>query len=132
MIHKTLYPAALKQWLTIGFLLTLVTASFMPQKACSQNKKGRKTAANQAAFSSGRYCNLFREAGYSLAAIDEKIAKAYHDVFEGPNRVYVEAGDAMGYVSDIKNHDARTEGFSDGMMIAGQLNKKDVFDRIWR
>ena len=38
----------------------------------------------------------------------------------------------MAYVSDIKNHDARTEGLSYGMMIAVQLNKKDVFDRIWR
>jgi oligosaccharide reducing-end xylanase len=35
-------------------------------------------------------------------------------------------------VSDIKNHDARTEGLSYGMMVAVQLNKKDVFDRIWR
>ncbi len=38
----------------------------------------------------------------------------------------------MGYVSDLKNHDARTEGMSYGMMVAVQLNKKDVFDRIWR
>jgi oligosaccharide reducing-end xylanase len=72
------------------------------------------------------------EAGYSKAAIDQKVAKAYHDIFEGPNRVYFEVGDSMAYVSDIKNHDARTEGLSYGMMIAVQLNKKDVFDRIWR
>ncbi len=38
----------------------------------------------------------------------------------------------MAYVSDVKNHDARTEGLSYGMMIAVQLNKKDVFDRVWR
>jgi oligosaccharide reducing-end xylanase len=38
----------------------------------------------------------------------------------------------MAYVSDVKNHDARTEGLSYGMMIAVQLNKKEVFDRIWR
>lgn len=38
----------------------------------------------------------------------------------------------MGYVSDLNNHDARTEGLSYGMMIAVQLNKKGVFDRIWR
>lgn len=76
--------------------------------------------------------NFFREAGYSQADIDKKVAKAYYDVFEGPNRVYFEVGDTMAYVSDIKNHDARTEGLSYGMMIAVQLNKKDVFDRIWR
>ena len=38
----------------------------------------------------------------------------------------------MGYVSDLKNYDARTEGLSYGMMVAVQLNKKDVFDRTWR
>src|SRR5436305_1399615 len=78
------------------------------------------------------YRNLFREAGYKQADIDAKLAKAYHDVFEGPNKVYFEVGDTMAYVSDVKNHDARTEGLSYGMMIAVQLNKKDVFDRIWR
>lgn len=85
-----------------------------------------------AAFYSGVYPNLFREAGYSQADIDRKLAKAYHDVFEGPNRVYFEVGDSMAYVSDIKNNDARTEGMSYGMMVAVQLNKKDVFDRLWR
>ncbi len=76
--------------------------------------------------------NLFREAGYSQENIDLKIAMAYHDLFEGPHRVYFEVGDSMGYVSDLKNHDARTEGLSYGMMIAVQLDKKNVFDRIWR
>jgi oligosaccharide reducing-end xylanase len=28
--------------------------------------------------------NLFREAGYSVMDIDNKISKAYHDIFEGP------------------------------------------------
>ena len=38
----------------------------------------------------------------------------------------------MAYVSDVKNKDARTEGMSYGMMVAVQLNKKEVFDKIWR
>jgi len=46
--------------------------------------------------------------------------------------VYFEVGDSMAYISDLKNHDARTEGLSYGMMVAVQLNKKDVFDRLWR
>ena len=79
-----------------------------------------------------KYRNLFLESGYKQADIDAKVAKAYYDIFEGPNRVYFQVGDTMGYVSDLKNHDARTEGLSYGMMIALQLNKKDVFDRIWR
>ena len=76
--------------------------------------------------------NVFLEAGYGKADIEAKVEKAYRDLFEGPNKVYFEVGDSMGYVSDLKNHDARTEGLSYGMMIAVQLNKKGVFDRIWR
>jgi Endoglucanase Y len=76
--------------------------------------------------------NLFVEAGYKQEDIDRKVEKAYFDLFEGPNRIYFQVGDSMGYVSDLKNHDARTEGLSYGMMVAVQLNKKDVFDRIWR
>jgi oligosaccharide reducing-end xylanase len=87
---------------------------------------------NTTAFYSGKYRNLFREADYSQAAIDKKVQQAFHAVFEGPNRVYFEVGDSMAYVSDLKNHDARTEGLSYGMMIAVQLDKKEVFDRIWR
>lgn len=76
--------------------------------------------------------NLFKEVGYSQAEIDSKVEKAYKDLFEGPDRIYFEVGDSMGYVSDLKNHDARSEGLSYGMMVAVQLDKKDVFDRIWR
>ncbi len=86
----------------------------------------------KAAYYTGEYRNIFLEAGYSQEDIDKKLEKAYSDLFEGPDRIYFEVGDSMGYVSDLKNHDARTEGLSYGMMIAVQLDKKDVFDRIWR
>ena len=91
-----------------------------------------KKPASTAAFYSNTYPNLFREAGYRPADIDQKVAQAYHDVFEGPNKVYSTVGDSMAYVSDVKNEDARTEGLSYGMMVAVQLNKKQVFDRLWR
>jgi oligosaccharide reducing-end xylanase len=108
----------------------LVIFSLLPGLAMGQKKKN--DPATQPAFYSGVYPNLFLEAGFSQSAIDQKIASTYHDLFEGPNRIYFEVGDSMGYVSDLKNHDARTEGLSYGMMIAVQLDKKDVFDRIWR
>src|SRR5215831_17100341 len=111
----------------MSFLLFVSSGKeFVIAQSQKENKK------NAAAFYSGVYSSLFKQAGYSQADIDEKINKAYHDIFEGPNRVYFEVGDSMAYVSDLKNHDARTEGLSYGMMIAVQLNKKDVFDRIWR
>jgi oligosaccharide reducing-end xylanase len=113
--------------LLLFLLITFLGTGFL----AAQNKKADKSK-NKAAFYSSVYRNLFREAGYSVADIDQKVTKAYYDIFEGPNRVYFEVGDSMAYVSDLKNHDARTEGLSYGMMIAVQLNKKDVFDRIWR
>lgn len=78
------------------------------------------------------YRNVFAEAGYPPAAIDAKVDSAYRGLFGGGNSIYFEVGDSMAYVSDLKNHDARTEGLSYGMMIAVQLDKKEVFDRIWR
>lgn len=113
-------------------VLLYIIVALLPALANSQTKKVSKKAPVKGAFASGVYPNLFREAGYSKADINNKVMKAYHDVFEGPNKVYFEVGDSMAYVSDVKNHDARTEGLSYGMMIAVQLNKKDVFDRIWR
>ena len=80
----------------------------------------------------GQDRNILAEAGYHQADIDARVEKVYRDLFEGGNKIYFEVGDSMGYVSDLKNHDARTEGLSYGMMIAVQLGKKDVFDRIWR
>ena len=83
-------------------------------------------------FETRQYRNLFVEMGYSPQAVEAKLQEVFNDVFYGPNKVYFEVGDSMGYVSDIKNHDARTEGMSYGMMIAVQMGKKDIFDRLWR
>jgi len=108
------------------------TMAVLPVLANCQTHKASGKVAFTGAVASGIYSNFLNAAGYSKADIDTKLAKAYHDVFEGPNKVYFEVGDSMAYVSDVKNHDARTEGLSYGMMVAVQLNKKDVFDRIWR
>jgi oligosaccharide reducing-end xylanase len=97
-----------------------------------KDKRGKMKPWTKGASETGNYRNVFLEAGYKQSDIDAKVAKAYYDVFEGPNKVYFEVGDSMAYVSDVKNRDARTEGLSYGLMVAVQLNKKDVFDRIWR
>ena len=83
-------------------------------------------------FETKQYRNLFAEVGHTREEVDNKLQEVFNDVFYGPNKVYFEVGDSMGYISDIKNHDARTEGMSYGMMIAVQMNKKDIFDRLWR
>ena len=97
-----------------------------------KDQRGKMKPWKKGAWETGRYRNIFMEAGYTRADIDTKLARAYFDVFEGPGKVYFEVGDSMAYISDLKNHDARTEGLSYGMMVAVQLNKKDVFDRLWR
>ena len=115
------------------FLLVLLAVlSFNAGMVAAQGKKASSKTTQTAAFYSGIYPNVFKQAGYSQTDIDKNVAKAFYDVFEGPNRVYFEVGDSMAYVSDVKNHDARTEGLSYGLMVAVQLNKKDVFDKIWR
>jgi oligosaccharide reducing-end xylanase len=98
------------------------------------DSRGKMKPWDKGAWETGKYRNLFLEAGYKQEEIDAKLAKAYSDLFEGPNRVYFEVGDNndMAFVSDLKNHDARTEGLSYAMMVTVQLNKKDVFEKLWR
>lgn len=84
------------------------------------------------AFATRRYRNLFAELGYKRKDIDKKLKSVFESVFYGPDKVYFEVGDSMAYISDIKNHDVRTEGMSYGLMIAVQFDRKDIFDRLWR
>lgn len=89
--------------------------------------------AAKGAFYTGEYRNVFKELGYSEEAISEKLEQAWSDLFDGdPDvRIYYPLGDDKGYILDTGNSDVRTEGMSYGMMMAVQMNKKDVFDRLW-
>ncbi|MBQ0043808.1 MAG: glycoside hydrolase [Bacteroidales bacterium] len=108
----------------------LTVAAGLCLVACAP--KGIQKPWDKGGLETHKYRNVFAEMGYSQAEIDQKLDEIYKEVFEGPNKVYFEVGDSLGYVSDIKNYDARTEGMSYGLMVAVQLDKKDVFDRIWR
>jgi oligosaccharide reducing-end xylanase len=90
------------------------------------------------AYETGRYRNLFREQGHTTAEINAKIDAAFQQLFHGDKNsqaIYYEVGSnangPLAYVTDVANHDARTEGMSYGMMIAVQMNKKREFDAIW-
>ena len=107
-----------------GIVIASLLMTAISAVALSPWKKG--------AFETGKYRNVFVEMGYTPADVDAKLKEVFNDVFRGPNKVYFEVGDTLGYVSDVKNHDARTEGMSYGMMIAVQFGEKDIFDRIWR
>jgi oligosaccharide reducing-end xylanase len=124
MVINKFYKQGYHRIIQFFVLILILTA---PVLAMSQNKNKMEKSELKAP----QYRNLFKEAGYSQVEIDKKLAKAYSDIFEGPNRVYFKEGDSLGYVSDVKNKDARTEGMSYGMMVAVQLDKKEVFDRLW-
>lgn len=90
------------------------------------------------AFATGRYRDLFAEAGHSQAEISAKIDAAYHQLFHGDPQnqsvVFPAGRNANGpllYLTDWNNHDVRTEGISYGMMIAVELDKKTEFDALW-
>ena len=99
---------------------------------CAMSLSAQNMPWTQGAFETGKYRNVFVDMGYKPAEVDAKLKEVFNDVFRGKNKVYFEVGDTMGYVSDIKNNDARTEGMSYGMMIAVQFGEKDIFDRLWR
>ncbi|HTX66118.1 MAG TPA: glycosyl hydrolase family 8 [Opitutaceae bacterium] len=85
---------------------------------------------------SGRPPNLFHELlGKTEAETDAKIDAAWRQLFYGDDatqRVYYPAGADRACITDVGNHDVRTEGMSYGMMIAVQLDHRAEFDRLWK
>jgi len=131
---KKNFSYSIKSILFIKFIFLIGCTFFSTFQLSAKNQADQKEERDSGAgaFESGKYRNVFLEFGYKKDDIENKVAKAYYDLFEGPNKIYFEVGDSMAYITDLKNNDARTEGLSNGLMVAVQLNKKDVFDRIWR
>ncbi len=86
------------------------------------------------AFYTGSYRNIFLEYGYDEDEINKRLGDIWQTMFFGSEdeRIYFETENAMGYVVDTGNMDVRTEGMSYAMMMSVQLDKKEVFDRIWK
>ena len=84
------------------------------------------------AFENGVYPNFLKEVGISDEEGLEKVNKAFHTIFFDPeeNFCYHTDEDAWCMV-DTGNIDARTEGMSYGMMMCVQMNRKDIFDKLW-
>lgn len=85
-------------------------------------------------FYTGQYRNLFKEIGKTDDEIVKRIQQNWDELFNGDEdtRIYYPVGDDMGYMLDTGNLDVRTEGMSYGMMMAVQMDNKDVFDRLWK
>ena len=106
--------------------------------SCCSLRTSTDSADGSGAFATGHYRNLFAENGHSQREIREKIDGAFQQLFHGDpatQAVYFSSGansnGPLAYITDIKHHDARTEGLSYGMMIAAQMNKKAEFDALW-
>jgi oligosaccharide reducing-end xylanase len=122
----------IRRLIEAGFLLTTVALSPLSgaQAGGHPHKKGAAT--------SGIYRNLLKERGHDQAAIDARIASSFQQLFHGDPQsqaIYYAVGSnengPLAYVTDVANHDARTEGMSYGMMVAVQANHKTEFDALW-
>lgn len=93
------------------------------------------TQPAQGAWYTGTYRNLFAELGYSPSSVEAKIDAAFQQFFFGDSsteRLYYQVpGDTtMGFI-DASGH-VLTEGQSYGMMATVQLDRKDLFDKLWK
>ena len=95
-------------------------------------------ADGHGAYETGRYRDLFAEAGHSKAEVDAKIEAAYRQLFHGDPEtelLFFPSGSnengPLAYIPDIQHTDVRSEGMSYGMMIAVQLDRKAEFDALW-
>ncbi|SNT36644.1 oligosaccharide reducing-end xylanase [Granulicella rosea] len=94
--------------------------------------------AQQGAYATHHYRNLLAEDGHTQAEIDARIDATFTQLFHGDKdtqAIFYETGrnasGPLAYVTDVANHDARTEGMSYGMMIAVETNHKAEFDALW-
>lgn len=86
--------------------------------------------------------NLFMSLlGKSKEEVNDRIENVWQHFFTpgdhsryemaGEKCVYYLTEDSLAFIMDTGNNDVRTEGMSYGMMISVQLDKRDVFDKLW-
>ncbi|SEN88772.1 reducing-end-xylose releasing exo-oligoxylanase [Amphibacillus marinus] len=87
------------------------------------------------AYYTDSYQNFFTKHGIEPSAVEAKVKLTWEKLFTDhypESQIYFEADEDMGYLVDTGNHDVRTEGQSYGMMMAVQMDRQDIFDRIWK
>ncbi len=78
------------------------------------------------------YPNLLAQAGIDPAQAENRVREVWWELTRGEHRIYGETDDLTGYFTDTGNDDARTEGMSYAMMMAVQMDDKEIFDKVWR
>lgn len=80
----------------------------------------------------GIYPNYLEEIGISDEDAREKVEKAFETIFSDPEQNFCHHTDEDAWcMVDTGNNDARTEGMSYGMMMCVQMDRKDIFDKLW-
>ena len=78
------------------------------------------------------YPNVFSEIGITEDQITQRIEQVFQTIFfDDRERFYFESPGGMGFMMDTGNMDARSEGMSYGMMMAVQMDRQEIFDRLW-
>ncbi len=79
------------------------------------------------------YINYLAEIGVSQAEADARLAACFDTLFfDESNRIWHDVDADSACIVDTGNIDARTEGMSYGMMMCVQMNRQDLFDKLWR
>ena len=84
------------------------------------------------AFETGKYPNYLAEAGISDEEAGRMVEDAFRTIFFDPEENFCHRTEADAWcMVDTGNVDARTEGMSYGMMMCVQMDRKDIFDKLW-
>ena len=79
------------------------------------------------------YPNQFSRLGISDEQVLKRFQDCFHTIFFDPDeKFYADVDEDSGCMIDTGNVDARTEGMSYGMMMAVQMDRKDLFDKLWQ
>ena len=86
----------------------------------------------QGAWETKQYPNVFSRIGIDDESAKKRVEECFNTIFFDPENGFYHDVDAdSGCMEDTGNIDARTEGMSYGMMMAVQMNRKDLFDKLW-
>ncbi|MBR3929095.1 MAG: xylanase [Clostridia bacterium] len=77
---------------------------------------------------------MFARIGKTDEEVKARLTELFNVIFfDEEEKFYFDSpGGEMGYMLDTGNIDARTEGMSYGMMMAVQMNRQDIFDKLWK
>ena len=84
------------------------------------------------AIRTGNYPNYLAEIGIGEEEARARVEAAFATIFFDPEENFCHHTDEDAWcMVDTGNTDARTEGMSYGMMMCVQMDRKDIFDRLW-